>query len=870
MSELKGHSSSADSATAYSTKKSLPTKPIPKLNYKPCNWHEWINAIIANFSDCPYIQNVLELRKAPANVGILAIAEFYVKRVESQAILISLGLDNLILSSPRNDQDSDDDQLSFGQSTSKTPRDSKGRFAKRDPSTVKATPFTPESASSITATTSAIKLMIAASDQDGAHRMLKELSRLVPPSLEDATQFNIVAEKAAEKFREHCALVLQVIFNGRSLDPVLEQQLRSSMIEPTLPAAMKSQDLAAIIGALYRICMPTISGITLDICRVLSHSWEPTKTRMYGYLDELDRLYDRVMELSPDHPPAWDTLKVSQTIINLSKDPHLQLFTQPMLTSGDIPKTPGELRRKLIDYVNAQDLVEHYNGGGSTGGTSRRKGAQQSSTFAVQSQDKKDKKKPTCHFCHKPGHTQSECYSYRDAAALAQKSKSRGSSKTRTTDSSVSSVSTASTAGSSKKGKKHSHKGRKGAKSDRKSGSRHKDKKVSFVNMVSKDDNSVASASSSDDSCVFYTAARVDAYYDPDLPPDQLIYVDSCASEHTLCPKAAPKVQGGILINFAANERLHLSTGNGSIRPTHYVSVPKMGDCIILPKMKTNLFSFPRALATGFYWELERIGPGYVAYDLYRSDDNCFIARFDQTPFGWATELSKLVHSLQSPTGGSVHAAMVFTNSVTGNKRPHPGPSPVELKRAEEVLLLHQSMNCTSLRTIKVMLQSGTIVDTHLTARDVDVCLRHLPACPICLAVKSRAAPRPTSTKEPVRRIGERVHCDLFFIFKSIFLLFVDGFTNFAGGIVLRSKAISQIRRGLTTVSNFFLQMGNPVGVFSWDREPGAVALDSLHEFRCVFSAAEGHELTCERFAQTTRLAAYACYKRQSFRVAPS
>ena len=635
------------------------------------------------------------------------------------------------------------------------------------------------------------------------------------------------------------------------------------MVDPPLPMALKHHDLGAIISALYNICMPSISGIShaTEFVHVMMTTWNPAKTPMYAYIDQLDQQYDRVMALS-DTPPTWDELKVSQLLMNLSRDPNLHQFTQPMLTSGDIPKTPAAFKLRLIEYITASNLIESY--GASGGARKARDGAQQSSTFAVQSHEKKDQKKKTCHFCHKSGHVQADCYAYRDAAALAQKPKSNRSAKTHS-DSSVSSVSTT---GSSKTGKKHSHKGKKGGKSGGKKKSS-KDKKVSFVNMVSTDDRSISSSSSSD-SCVFYNAARVDAYYDPDLPPDALIYVDSCASEHTLCPKAAPKINGGTIIDFAANERLHLSTGNGSIRPTQYVSVPKMGDCIILPRMKTNLYSFPRALATGFYWELERIGPGYVAYDLYRSDDDCFIARFDQTPYGWATELSKLVSSLQSPTGGKHPAASVFNASVTGNKRPHPGPSNVELKRAQEVLLLHQSMNCTSLRTLKVMLQSGTIIDTHLTARDVDVCVRHLPACPICLAVKSRAAPRPTSTKEPVRCIGERVHCDLFFIFKSIFLLFVDGFTNFAGGIVLRSKATSQIRRGLTTVSNFFSQMGNPVGVFSWDREPGAVALASLHEFPCVFSAAEGHELTCERFAQTTRLAAYACYKRQPFRVPPS
>jgi hypothetical protein len=332
-----------------------------------------------------------------------------------------------------------------------------------------------------------------------------------------------------------------------------------------------------------------------------------------------------------------------------------------------------------------------------------------------------------------------------------------------------------------------------------------------------------------------------------------LIYVDNCANENILC-EADPMPVNSVILRL--KKSIGVDTANGVTMSTHFVKVPLIKRFIILSKISTNLLSFSKALECGLRWQWTE---GASCFDLLLPNRE-LIFRFRRTPRGWAAPISEFMAALQQAVEQQSRVYNALT-LVAGNAKQIPR-SPAELARASEARELHLSLNCIADSTLKEMLSSGAIIGTHLTARDVDVAREAIGPCIICLAIKMKHGPLHSSRAEPARRPGERVHCDIFYILDKMFLLTVDARTDAVNGAILSTKKASELKRVLILMEKSFKRLGHAVGCFSWDREPGAVALDASNEWKFVFTEADGHEKTCERQAAVVRNRVDASAKR--------
>ena len=416
--------STSKSTTAEYKKKTLVARPIPTLAKHPNNWQDWINALTANFSECKYIPLVLKLKSSPKDVGLFAIAEALIQQYEDQQLFATFKLPQQEVNFDVVDDDMEAD-MRGGLNTAFTSAAStfanmgarlNDRIASArlpfsaDTPIIQGEPNMPEFRTARAApparappsrvmqqlelaeTVDVIKSLVAKGNEDALGRFLSKLMIGLSITSADLKQMSPIAAAARHSFKRDCALVIQTIFNKKSVSATLETQLRATMSLPSLEDAMEKQDLGAVIQGLFRLCIPSVTGISHDFLNVIMQAWNPGKSDIFEFLENLNVNFRRIRELTKG-PPSWDELQVSVAVVNLNRDPRYHAFTQPMITESKIPTTPEELVNKFLEFVNASDLIEAHN-------KKTRGGGQQSSTFAVQSTSKgAAKKKPTCHFC---------------------------------------------------------------------------------------------------------------------------------------------------------------------------------------------------------------------------------------------------------------------------------------------------------------------------------------------------------------------------------------------------------------------------------------------------------------------------------------
>jgi hypothetical protein len=150
-------------------------------------------------------------------------------------------------------------------------------------------------------------------------------------------------------------------------------------------------------------------------------------------------------------------------------------------------------------------------------------------------------------------------------------------------------------------------------------------------------------------------------------------------------------------------------------------------------------------------------------------------------------------------------------------------------KRAVMVTELHERLNHASDDQMVALLESTSLLDTPLTAKDVRISRQINGPCNACVMGKFVNPPSRSSTSTPTSRPGELLHADIAFFqegasYNRPYLVVVDDFSGFCFCRRLPNKSTTSLGDAVEEVVNEFKAWGHPVSILRSDFEaaPGA------------------------------------------------
>ena len=108
--------------------------------------------------------------------------------------------------------------------------------------------------------------------------------------------------------------------------------------------------------------------------------------------------------------------------------------------------------------------------------------------------------------------------------------------------------------------------------------------------------------------------------------------------------------------------------------------------------------------------------------------------------------------------------SFVLGNDTSTNLRPSDKFSKEQMHRAEQVKIMHNSLQHISDDKLIAALTYGTIVGSVLTPRDVYTARRLFGPCLACAAGRTKNPHYTASENEPARAVGDVVHADRYIL----------------------------------------------------------------------------------------------------------
>lgn len=195
----------------------------------------------------------------------------------------------------------------------------------------------------------------------------------------------------------------------------------------------------------------------------------------------------------------------------------------------------------------------------------------------------------------------------------------------------------------------------------------------------------------------------------------------------------------------------------------------------------------------------------------------------------------------------------------------HPATKPLlsaeERSRAKEAHTLCGRLRHPGDQAIVTALDNN-LFSTHLTSQDFRNGRTLFGACPACAEGKMTAPPEPSSTTEPARTIGERLHCDLVPLsHKSIggntnILFVIDEKSSYIAAAPIHSKSEGNLREAALRILETFNSNGHTVRHLLTDDEVSLKTLGkhlAVHQVTTATTPAGLHQKRAEAAIRTVK-----------------
>lgn len=181
-------------------------------------------------------------------------------------------------------------------------------------------------------------------------------------------------------------------------------------------------------------------------------------------------------------------------------------------------------------------------------------------------------------------------------------------------------------------------------------------------------------------------------------------------------------------------------------------------------------------------------------------------------------------------------------------------------KRIQEARLLHHTCGHPSDKKLKMMIDSGVITNTTVSAKDIDQATKLLGACIDCIRGKAAKYRSKHSSEPRASVIGEVLHIDLLYYGpknnKETFMITVDEASGYCMTVLLKNSKSEEIKSAIDQVFAFYRSYGHTVKRIASDRESSISANKTdLNNSGCVLelTSAEGHDKFAERAIRSLR-----------------
>jgi hypothetical protein len=293
--------------------------------------------------------------------------------------------------------------------------------------------------------------------------------------------------------------------------------------------------------------------------------------------------------------------------------------------------------------------------------------------------------------------------------------------------------------------------------------------------------------------------------------------LDTCASQHITGDKT-------LLKSLTCGEEVEVRAYNGTKNKTHsYGEMGNFGKSLYVETSKSNLLSFNQLLDEGM--------------DIY----------WNQPTRTFTVSKNSEVLGSFSPGPNNTFVARISEAEITTKE---------DKERAEETQKLHERLAHPSEEVLKNMLNSGNILNTHLTAKDVDKYRSIVGTCKGCAIGKMTRQSQPESLTPVAENIGDLLHMDIVFFAGQTYLLSSDDHSNHILSIKMENKEVDTVVEAIHLICDIYTQHGFTVKEIRTDAEAVFIAATGdIHRMGVKHSttAPDHHEVNIERMVRTIK-----------------